>query len=130
MTIEFQEFTAKPATLQALLVTEDILDELAAWLGAGFYTVRKTIVGGNLSVIFYKSLDEEKQRRNYPPESGDRIVAVNVGEYIVKHSETVTEFGEARDIFYRAYTQKEIDAFVKQTWETGEVDISAAPYDR
>ena len=131
MTIEFTKFIGKAPELYAIQVTAENIEELAVWMGADSYSVSKTIVGGERKVTFNRIIHSEKP--NYP----DRVYAIvytSVGDWIVKIPEQVL-VENARmyytDQKFHTYTQVEIDHFVAQQRDNGEIDFNfSPPYDR
>lgn len=127
MAIEFQNFVGKAPVIKAVLLTADNIDELATWLGADGYTLDKTLKGGHQLVTFTKHRSRTIEGKEY---QGDpvRIVRAVVGEWVVRYPTHVNHHGGERDEYYYSLSQEEIDAFVKQQHDNGEVDISP-PYD-
>lgn len=122
MTVKFQKFVAKAPTLEAVFLDEEHIDELAVWLGADGYTLEKVLQGNQQLVTFTKSIrliDGKPVRTNSP----DRIVRAYVGQWLVRYPRHVTENGSEREDYYFSITQEELDKFVIQQLETGEVDV-------
>jgi hypothetical protein len=119
MTIEFTKFTGKAPTIDAVLLTEDNIEELAAWLGADAYILEKTLKGGQRRVTFTSSRDRDGVRIH--PRN---IVRLLVGEYVVRYPDYVTVQASSRDAYYFGITQEDMDRFVKQQKELGEVEIA------
>lgn len=129
VTVKFEKFVGKAPVIEAVLLTADNIDELAAWLGADGYTLDKILKGDHQQVMFVKHpmrrVDgKEFQDRNNPV----RIVRALLGEWIVRYPKHVNNHGGERDEYYYSLSQEEIDAFVKQQYDNGEIDISP-PYD-
>jgi hypothetical protein len=121
MPIEFIKFAGKAPVIEAVQVTEDNLEQIAVWIGADKYSVETTLTGGERRVVFDK-IDAS----NY----SHAICRAVVGEYLVKQPPTIDVYNRESRVLFFSQTQKEIDEFVKQQRDTGEIDISAAPYDR
>ena len=125
MTVEFTKFTGKAPTLEAIEVTSENVEEIAVWMGVNSYSVEKTLVGGERRVTFYI------HRGDSPPrEYRDPVVRTKIGDWLVKFPEHID--GNLRDWSDRFYSvsRQTIDEFVIQQRDNGEIDFSAAPYDR
>lgn len=131
MTIEFTKFIGKAPELYAIQVTAENIEELAVWMGAESYSVVKTLVGGERKVVFNRITKAEKS--NYPDRI-DPIVHTRIGDWIVKIPEQVlVENARLYDSYekFRSYTQGEIDHFVAQQRDHGEIEFNfSPPYDR
>lgn len=125
MTVQFTVFTAKPLKIEAIQVTEENIEELAVWMGASSYSVKKTLVGGKKKVEFFA---EAKNSNGYP-DRDYRLIGVRIGDYLVKVPAHITEALQDYDQKFWAVDQSQIDKFVRQSMETGEIDI-LPPYDR
>lgn len=128
MDIEFTTFVGKAPTIEAIEVTLENLDDLAAWMGADGYTVEKFLKGGERKVVF-QGLEARPEGKR--PLSRV-IIRVSVGQWLAKYPPHVDEFGtDNRDPRLFAFEKADIDRFVKQSIEGRGVDIfePAAPYD-
>lgn len=130
MELAFTEFVGKAPRLEAIQVTAENVEALAVWMGADAYSVSKTLVGGERKVRFI-AVKDRPGSPNHPYE--DSIVFTKIGDWLVKFPEQIlNENGRLYGSTERfiSYTQKEIDEFVIQQRDNGEIDFSAAPYDR
>lgn len=127
MGIELTKFKGKAPVIQAVLVTSENIEEIAVFIGADQYSVEKTLVGGGQRVTFFKFEDRTNMHATsrYPR----RLVEVGVGEFLVKYPARVTEQMDARKSHFFRATDGEFAAFIRQSEEKGEVDITP-PYDR
>ena len=124
MDLEFTEFIGKAPRLEAIQVTAENVEALAVWMGADSYSVDKILVGGDRKVTFNKII---KARRDNYPDHVDRIVCTRIGNWLVRVPEKIeNENGSlyGRDVCFISYTQEEIDAFVAQQRDNGEVDLN------
>lgn len=131
MTIEFTKFIGKAPELHAIQVTAENIEELAVWMGADSYSVVKTLVGGERKVVFNEVIKTENP---HYPDRVNSIVHTRIGDWIVKIPEQVL-VENARMYYtnekFRSYTQGEIDTFVAQQRDNGEIDFNfSPPYDR
>lgn len=131
MAIEFDTFTAKAPTLRAIFVTSDILDELAALIGADSYNVRTQLKGNKKYVEFAREERKDTQRTRLRTwYDNDRVFArVEVGQYLAWLPARVDHGGSELEDSYYTLTVEEMEKFRLQAVQ-GPVDISAAPYDR
>lgn len=124
MEITFTEFVGKAPRLEAVKVTAENIESLAVWMGADSYRVDKTLVGGERKVCFNKI---RHRTQGHYPDRVETIAYTRVGDWLVRVPEQVLNEGgrlyEA-NVRYLSYTQEEIDRFVEQQHESGEVDIN------
>ena len=124
MDIEFTEFTGKAPRLEAVQVTAENVEALAVWMGADVYSVSKTLVGGERKVSFQKVI---KRSETAYPDRNEHILFTRIGDWVVKIPDQVLVEGtciyEASER-YNSYTQEQIDRFVTQQHDTGEVDLN------
>lgn len=127
MTVEFTKFTGKAPSIEAIEVTAENIEELAAWMGADAYSVEKTLVGGRRDVSFNK-VEQRPGSPNHP--YVNPIVRTSIGSWLVKVPEGIDEHFYDRDTRFYSVSRQTIDEFVIQQRDNGEIDFSAAPYDR
>lgn len=124
MEIEFTEFTGKAPRLEAVQVTAENVEALAAWMGADSYTIDKTLVGGERKVVFNKIYYREGSAH---PDRKETLAYSRIGDWLIRVPEQVlienARLYDRGERFY-SYTQEEIDLFVAQQRERGEVDIN------
>lgn len=131
MEITFTEFVGKAPRIEAIEVTSENVEALASWMGATSYSVEKTLIGGGKQVTF-KELIEIPGSQHRPGSHHLRtIVTTKVGQWLVKIPKMIPNerFYEEEEQF-RSVSRQTIDEFVAQQRDNGEIDFSAAPYDR
>lgn len=124
MTIKFETFTGKAPTIEAVFLSEENIDEIAAWLGADGYTLEKTLKGNHQEVTFtssYQVIDGKLVQRNNG--HAERLVRAIVGKWLVRYPERVNEHGSDTKHYFYSLSQEEVDKFISQQLEKGEVDI-------
>lgn len=123
MAIKFEKFVGKAPVIEAVFLEEDNIDELAVWLGADGYILEKILEGNKQQVTFTKStrcVDGKFVQFDEPR----RIVRAVVGQWLVRYPRHVSDLVNEREDYYYSLSQEEIDKFVSQQLENGEVDIS------
>lgn len=123
MTIEITEFIAKAPKIDAVLLTEENIEEVALWAGAKAYSVTRFLNSDRNPMVH---LYRDHRADHYAGSIG----TLPIGDYLVRRPAQVTEDLEDRKEYFFSVTKKELNEFVNQQREKGEIDVSAPPYDR